>query len=99
MTIFYPIFNNLISNSGFGVCCQVVFSGCGGTVTRNCSYIQNADYPGTTTTAQTCKFIFQRESNDICFIRLDFDVEVAAPTANNDNAVNGDCTTDVIQMA
>lgn len=62
--------------AGFGSCCVFIISGttdsCGGTVTRNCSYIENPEFPATRATAGTCAFMVTRCSSDICQIRLDF---------------------------
>ena len=91
-------------STGFGVCCQIVLNGCGGTVTRNCTYIQNPEYPSSTTAASSCKFVFTRESTDICFIRLDFDITVADPIslpnapADVGGARNGHCDVDTITI-
>jgi len=62
--------------AGFGSCCIFVVSGttaaCGGTVSRNCSYIENPEFPATRATAGNCAFMVNRCSSDICQIRLDF---------------------------
>eukprot|EP00095_Tigriopus_kingsejongensis_P002505 maker-scaffold64_size435223-snap-gene-3.15 protein:Tk02505 transcript:maker-scaffold64_size435223-snap-gene-3.15-mRNA-1 annotation:"PREDICTED: hypothetical protein LOC100745028" len=31
--------------SGFGVCCLFALSGCGGAVSKNCTYIRNRNFP------------------------------------------------------
>jgi len=62
--------------NGFGTCCILIVAGttgnCGGTVTQNCSYIQNIDYPSAEAAAQTCTYMVTKCSSDICQIRLDF---------------------------
>ena len=57
---------------GFGVCCQITLSECGSTVTRNCTYIQNPEYPGTAAGRGVCQYNIAKPSSSICFIRLDF---------------------------
>jgi len=62
--------------NGFGTCCILIVAGttgnCGGTVTQNCSFIQNVDYPSAEAAAQTCNYMVTKCSSDICQIRLDF---------------------------
>jgi len=62
--------------NGFGACCIIVVAGttgnCGGTVTANCSYIQNVDFPSAEAASQTCTYMVTKCSSEICQIRLDF---------------------------
>jgi len=62
--------------NGFGACCIIIVSGttgnCGGTVTANCSYIQNVDFPSAEAASQTCTYMVTKCSSEICQIRLDF---------------------------
>lgn len=63
--------------AGFGTCCVVSVRGTaaspGGTVTQNCSYIENIDYPAAdTANAATYTYMIMKCSSDICQIRLDF---------------------------
>merc|ERR1712038_116062 len=73
--------------AGFGSCCIFIVSGttasCGGDVSRNCSYIENPEYPATRATAGNCAFTVTRCSSDICQIRLDFKTtsQLASPAA------------------
>jgi len=72
--------------AGFGVCCILVVSGTtaspGGTVTQNCSYIQNVDYPAAEGNSATYDYPITKCSSDICQIRLDFvDANLAQPVA------------------
>ena len=67
--------------SGFGVCCLQMLTGCGGTITKNCTYFQNTGFPTAVTTTQTCAYNINPVSDNICSIRLDFNnLVVAAPT-------------------
>ena len=81
---------------GFGACCVVTSSSCGGTVTYNTSYITNLGYPSAYTTANTCSWTFEKSSSDVCMIRLDFDTMVVADPQSGTNP-NGACTTDYFQ--
>ncbi|XP_059099774.1 uncharacterized protein LOC131893680 [Tigriopus californicus] len=59
--------------SGFGVCCIFTVTGCGGTVTRNCTYVRNMGFPAPdTNTGRTCTVNINRAVMDVCQIRLDF---------------------------
>lgn len=58
--------------AGFGTCCQITLTACGSTVTRNCTFIQNPEYPDPTSLRGECKFNIQKDDAAICFIRLDF---------------------------
>merc|ERR1711944_353834 len=66
---------------------------CGGTVTQNCSFIQNVDFPAAETAAQTCTYMVTKCSSEICQIRLDFvTTGLGLPTdttgkCDNDNLV------------
>ena len=54
--------------SGFGVCCTFTLTGCSGTVSRNCTYIQNEGFPAMTETTNTkCKYTFARAYPSKCF--------------------------------
>merc|ERR1719356_523046 len=68
--------------AGFGVCCVVTIAACGGTVTKNCTYIQNEDYPSTiTSTAATCTYTVNYCNTNICQLRLDFEILVLSTTS------------------
>jgi len=83
--------------NGFGTCCVIVVSGttgnCGGTVTQNCSFIENIDYPAAEAAAQTCTYMVTKCSSEICQIRLDFvttglgQPTVTTGACDNDNLV------------
>ena len=60
--------------SGFGVCCVITLSSCQNVIVdQNCTYVTNPGFPGTFSEAATCKYTIRQCSEDICFIRLDFD--------------------------
>eukprot|EP00096_Caligus_rogercresseyi_P003219 TRINITY_DN1591_c0_g1_i1.p1 TRINITY_DN1591_c0_g1~~TRINITY_DN1591_c0_g1_i1.p1 ORF type:complete len:354 (-),score=-14.50 TRINITY_DN1591_c0_g1_i1:207-1268(-) len=60
--------------AGFGVCCIFRLMECGGSVSQNCTYIQNPGTPSSFTlgTTTSCQYTFPRISEEICRIRLDF---------------------------
>lgn len=80
--------------ASFGVCCIVKIATCTGTVTQNCSYIENPGYPSAHTATGACSYGVTRCSSEICQIRLDFVVtEVDQPVA-----ATGLCTTDILTL-
>jgi len=74
--------------SSFGVCCIVKTSTCGGSVSKNCSYIENPSYPSAYTTAGDCSYTVTRCSTEICQVRLDFFKAVLQQPAST----SGSCT-------
>merc|ERR1711993_113977 len=59
--------------SGFGVCCTFTVKTCGASISNNCTYIQNPNYPSSESTGTSCSFSISPLSADICQLRLDFD--------------------------
>lgn len=84
----------------FGTCCFYSISTCGGTVTKNQTYLQNPNYPATYTVsaATTCTYTFNRINDDVCQLRLDFDKfdlgPPLYPAATNFECVSGN--TDIV---
>lgn len=70
--------------SSFGVCCLFVVTS--GTVTQNCTYIQNPNFPGSDTTGQT--YTVEKCRNDVCYLRLDFETFNILGTGST---VDADC--------
>jgi len=60
--------------SGFGVCCVITSTTCGTSISTNTTYIRNPGYPSsyTPTSASTCTYTFNKASDDVCQLRLDF---------------------------
>ncbi|XP_037790838.1 uncharacterized protein LOC119586205 [Penaeus monodon] len=56
---------------GYGVCCKVTLTGCGGTVTRNNTLVLSTDYPSYYNEAKTCEYKvkFDDSAGNICHIR------------------------------
>jgi len=72
--------------SGFGICCYLSVTACGGTVNDNSTYISNVGYPSTVTSATSgsCTYTINYCSTEICQIRLYFNKMVLAqPTASS----------------
>lgn len=58
---------------GFGICCQFTITETEKTVTRNCTYVQNPEYPGTYEGTSNFNFYVGNLVDNICFVRVDFD--------------------------
>ena len=80
---------------GFGVCCVFVTEECGGDLSYNNSYIQNPGYPMRSTAADTCTWNINKMSDDICFIRIDFET---SELQGVEQAPNGVCSLDSIEF-
>jgi len=78
---------------GFGVCCVVRMSGCGGDVRSNSTHIQNTNYPSDFTSATTCSYNLVKIDKEICFFRLDFIHFVLEEPVSSSN---WDCSADKI---
>jgi len=67
--------------ASFGVCCVITVSTCGGTVSQNCSFIENVGFPSGRTLTGACAYTITRCSSEICQIRLDYtNFNIAQPT-------------------
>ena len=77
-------------NLGSSICKMFLtnfrISSCSGTVTENCTYIQNPGYSSSYTTSGSCSFSVTPLNSDICQMRLDFD------TFTTTIATDGVCT-------
>jgi len=81
--------------AGFGACCVLTLSGTdtapGGTVTENCTFIQNVDYPSAEVNTRTYSYMVTKCSSDICQVRLDFLVaNFAQPVAATGSCAGDD---------
>merc|ERR1712088_595021 len=81
--------------AGFGTCCVITLSGTanspGGTVTQNCTFIQNVDYPSAETNTRNYEYMITKCSSEICQVRLDFLVaNFAQPDQTTGNCETGD---------
>lgn len=73
--------------AGFGVCCLFLLNDPDVTkvVTQNCSYIQNKNYPTAITTATdgSQSYTINKCSDDVCYLRLDFEDFVLLGPSNS----------------
>merc|ERR1712088_1162055 len=81
--------------AGFGTCCVITLSGTanspGGTVTQNCTFIENVDYPSAETNTRNYEYMITKCSSEICQVRLDFLVaNFAQPDQASGNCETGD---------
>jgi len=87
--------------AGFGVCCVFSVSAGSSTISQNCTYIVNPNYPSNyapTSTPSTLSYTISKSSDDICRIRLDYDAFVlTAPSAVQ--ATKGQCLTESMTIA
>jgi len=87
--------------SGFGVCCVFSVSASASSISENLTYIVNPSYPSNyapSSTPTTLTYTINKCSDDICRIRLDYDLFVlTAPLTAT--ATQGQCTTDVMTLA
>jgi len=84
--------------AGFGTCCIIRVKGTtdnrGGTVTQNCSYIENVDFPAAEAATATNSYMINKCSSEICQIRLDFVMgNFAQPAAATGQCTNQDTVT------
>ncbi|CAB4068900.1 unnamed protein product [Lepeophtheirus salmonis] len=59
---------------GFGVCCFFAIQTCGSVARENCTYIQNPGFPTPYRVLTPCSYTIQRCSNNVCRLRLDFEM-------------------------
>jgi len=81
--------------SGFGTCCVLRVSGCGGDVTLNSTHIQNTGYSSAYKAAATCTYNLLKVDSEICFFRLDFVVFSLDVPAS---ALEWVCSTDKLEF-
>jgi len=77
--------------AGFGVCCVFVISTTGD-INQNCTYIQNPSYPSTYGDTTSLTYTIRKCSDDVCFVRLDFDAfTIQGPAATNEPTNGHNC--------
>jgi len=59
--------------SGFGVCCVFTFNQATNTINVNDSYLQNPGFPSAYSETSAVTYTIQKCSNDVCWLRLDFE--------------------------
>merc|ERR1712226_1541691 len=73
--------------AGFGVCCLFVYSSVSTTISQNCSYIQNPNFPSAYASTSTIAWQINKCATNICTMRLDFETfTTTGPTVTNDNS-------------
>merc|ERR1712226_300954 len=73
--------------AGFGVCCLFVYSSASTTISQNCSYIQNPNFPSAYASTSTIAWQINKCATNICTMRLDFETfTTTGPTVTNDNS-------------
>merc|ERR1712223_702829 len=71
--------------AGFGVCCLFVYSSASTTISQNCSYIQNPNFPSAYASTSTIAWQINKCATNICTTRLDFETfTTTGPTVTND---------------
>lgn len=80
--------------ASFGVCCVFMFSTCGSTIRRNCSYIKNPGFPTAYTDSAACSFTIAKCDNSVCDFRLDFDQFTINGPVDTSETNDGACETD-----
>jgi len=85
--------------ASFGVCCYIKVDTCGGTVSRNCTYIESPSYPSDYSTTGDCSYTVNRCQDDICQIRLDFtSVSLQQPKATGTATTDADCSDTILDI-
>lgn len=77
--------------AGFGVCCVFILSS-EGTVSQNCTYIRNPDYPSPYGQTSTIRYTITKCSPEVCDIRLDFESFTLVGTTDTTETSGGTCT-------
>jgi len=71
--------------AGFGVCCLFTTQ-TAGTISENCTYIQNPGFPSAYTTGSTIQWTVAKCATDVCSLRFDFEsFTTAGPTKTDDS--------------
>ena len=60
--------------AGFGVCCLTQVSTCGSVVDQNCTYLVHPGFPEAYTENVGWDYGVRRCADDICFLKLDYEV-------------------------
>lgn len=71
--------------AGFGVCCLFTTQTSGSTVSQNCSYIQNPNFPNAYGSEAAATYTIAKCATEICTLRLDFETfSTGGPTSTSD---------------
>jgi len=77
--------------AGFGVCCVFQVTDSGDEISENCTYIQNPDFPATTTSTNSITYNVKKCSDNVCLLRLDFEDFSIRGVGGTDIANEGVC--------
>jgi len=78
--------------AGFGVCCVFTLSSSSSTtVNYNDTYIQNPDFPSAYGSSSTLSYTVNKCSNDVCWLRLDFEQFTTAGPSLTTEVSGGVC--------
>jgi len=73
--------------AGFGVCCLFIYNSASTSVSENCSYIQNPNFPSAYGSTSTISWTVTKCAPSVCSIRFDFETfTTAGPTDSIDTA-------------
>jgi len=79
--------------AGFGVCCVIMISDDDNTdVDYNDTYIQNPDYPSAYGDADSISYKVNKINNDVCLLRLDFEMFNIKDVVSTGAGGTGECT-------
>lgn len=71
--------------AGFGVCCLFIVSTSGQTITQNCTYIRNPNFPGVYSSTSAITYTINKCTADVCWLRLDFEsFSILGPTVSTE---------------
>ncbi|XP_059097778.1 uncharacterized protein LOC131892061 [Tigriopus californicus] len=70
--------------AGFGVCCVFLVSTSGATVTQNCTYVRNPNFPNSLDTTSQISYNIQKCDRSVCSLRLDFETFSIQGTGNTE---------------
>lgn len=76
--------------AGFGVCCVIV-ARTGGTITQNCTYLQNPGFPAAYAETNGVQYTINKMHTDVCSLRLDFDTFTTLGPAGTGEVGGGAC--------
>jgi len=80
--------------AGFGVCCVFLYDSTSDTtINYNDTYIQNPNYPSTYGDTSSLTYTVNKCSDDVCWLRLDFETfTIEGPANSQEDPATGVCT-------
>lgn len=77
--------------SGFGVCCLFLVSSSGSTFSQNSTYLRNPSFPAVYSATSSLTYTVNKCSNDVCWLRLDFETFNILGAATTTEPTSGAC--------